>query len=82
LIGAFVQLGWFSLSKWMEKTGIATFLSGFVGTELILIAPVFGAAFTTQFQWLFGFTVLMALGVLLFWIGQIGFRNKSAVLIK
>ncbi len=71
LIGAFVQLGWIFLSKRLEKTGIGAFLSGFIATELILIAPVFGAAFTTQFQWLFGFTVLMALGVLMFWMGQL-----------
>ncbi len=75
VIGVFAQLGWFSLSKRLEKTGITAFFSGFVATEFILIAPVFGAAFATQFQWLFGFTVLMALGVLFFWMGQLYPRN-------
>ncbi len=71
LIAILGRVGWFSFERWRSKIGIAIFLTGFTGTEFLLVSPAMGMAGTAHFQWLLWLTAAMAAGLFLFWMGNL-----------
>ena len=76
ILAFFVQKGWLSLKQSISRWGLAMFILGFILTEMLLFLQ--GTMFWTGNgalpyfnEWLFGLSILLPLGILLFFVPQL-----------
>ena len=76
------HLGWYNLTSVTAKSGIVFLVSGFAGTELLLISQALNVLIPDFTFLIFLFSFIMATGLVIFIISQFNFKQERHLMLS